>query len=281
MSMSTSDFNIFSVIRANALTIARYGVGFLIALWVVLPLLYSFSVSFRPPDEFFGAPHLIPHNPTLQAWERSYGTMSQPLVYSATIAVGTAILSLIITITGAYAFGRKEFYGKRAAFYVIILSLLFPYVLLVIPLADMWQTFGIYNTIPGLWLAYQAFVTPFALWILRDFFESLPTNLEESAMIYGCSEFTAFLRVVLPISAPALAAVAFLSFRAGWNDFLVSNMLTSGGGPQPATVVLFNTVAGTERKFWAEIMAQVFIIGIPPTIVYLTARRYLQEAFSV
>jgi ABC-type glycerol-3-phosphate transport system permease component len=248
-------------------------------LIIVPPFLYVLSVSLRTPAEIYQIV-LIPETITFQNYIYVYDEFSGPLLDSLFIASGTALLSMAITIPSAYAIGRKQFPGRQAAFYVIILALLFPHILLIIPISDIWNGIGLYDTIPGLWLAYQPFVTPFSLWILRDFFENLPKNLEEAAQVYGCTEFSAFIRVILPLAAPAVVAVGFLAFLAGWNDFLFANFLTTGTGPEPATVELFKNVGG-ELKFWETLMAQALVVGIPPAVLYMIGRKYLAKAFAV
>ncbi|MEF8789994.1 MAG: carbohydrate ABC transporter permease [Haloarculaceae archaeon] len=249
---------------------------------IVVPFVYVVSVSFRSPAEFFTAGiYLVPKEPTLEPWVSSFGSLAVPLKNSLLIASGTMIISLIITIPGAYVFGRKEFPGKRIGFYGIVVALMFPYIILVIPLADIWYDFQIHDTIPGMWIAYQTFVAPFAIWILRDFFEKLPTDLEEAARVYGCTQWGAFVRVILPLSAPAIAAVGFLAFLTGWNDYLFSSLLTTGSGVRPSIVVLFNTTTGGERNYWALIMAQTLIVGTPPAVLYMVARRHITNAFAV
>jgi len=247
-----------------------------------LPFVYVLSVSFQPLNEIFvQPPHWIPLDPTISGWTTAFDQLSTPLRNSLIIATGTAVLSLLITIPGAYVFGRKQFPGKEPLFLLVIIALLFPYILLIIPIADIWNTVGIYNTIPGIWLAYQVFVTPFAIWILRDFFQNLPVNIEEAAQVYGCTQFGAFVRVVLPISMPAIIAVGFLAFLTGWNDFLFSGALTTGNGPRPAVVELFITTTGSEQTDWNLLMAKTLMIGVPPAVLYMVARRQLGEAFSV
>lgn len=247
----------------------------------ILPFLYAFFVSFRPEPELVSSPHWIPQTVTFQWWERAFVQMGPYLWNSLVIASGTAIISMLITIPSAYAFGRQDFPGRKFGFYAIIVALTFPYIILVIPLSDIWDTIGIFDTVVGLWLAYQVFVTPFAIWILRDFFERLPPNLEEAAQVYGCSQWEAFYNVMLPLAAPGLVAVGFLAFLVGWNDFLFSNMLTTAGGPVPAVVQIFASAAGQERVFWGLLMAETLIIGLPPTILYMLSRRFLSEAFVV
>ncbi|QCC49380.1 carbohydrate ABC transporter permease [Halobellus limi] len=260
--------------------IALYGTLVVLLAMALLPFIYALSISFRPYSEVFGTVHWIPKNPTLDPWRTAFSDLATPLKNSFLIATGTAVLSLIITIPGAYVFGRKQFPGKDIAFYAIIVALLFPYILLIVPIVDIWNDFGLYNTIPGLWLAYQVFVTPFAIWILRDFFEGLPDNIEEAAQVYGCTQFSAFLRVILPLSMPAIIAVGFISFLVGWNDFLFANMLTTGSGPRPAVVQLFISTTGGEQTSWALLMAETILIGTPPTILYMISRRYLGNAFA-
>lgn len=249
---------------------------------IVLPVLYVISVSFRSPQEFFSSGvYLIPKEPTFQAWTDAIETLREPLMNSAQIATGTMILSLVITIPGAYVFGRKEFPGKRIGFYGIVSALMFPYIILIIPITDIWYDFNLHDTIPGMWLAYQTFVVPFAIWILRDFFEKLPEDLEEAAQVYGCTRIEAFYRVILPLSIPAIASVGFLAFLVGWNDYLFSSLLTTGAQVQPAIVTLFEITTGSERNYWALIMASTLLVGIPPAVLYMFARRHITNAFAV
>ncbi|MFB6136828.1 MAG: carbohydrate ABC transporter permease [Halobacteriaceae archaeon] len=262
-------------------TISSYGMIWFLALVIILPYLIVVFSSFKSSQAIFGSLYLIPRNPTLEPWTSAFADMGGPLFTSFIVGGGTAVLSLLITIPGAYAFGRKSFPGKELGFYVIITALLFPYIILVIPFRSWWLEYGLYNTIPGLWIAYQAFVTPFALWVLRDFFEGLPNNLEEAAQVYGLTQFQAFLRVILPLAGPAIIAVGFLSFLSGWNDFLFSNILTNNLGPQTAPVALFKTVHSGEQILWSRMMAATIIMGTPPLVLYLVARRYIGNAFAL
>lgn len=249
---------------------------------VIVPMVLAITVSFQPASEFFRTdPHLIPQNFTLDTWAEALTSLEEPLVNSALIAFGTMALAMVICIPAAYIFGRQEFPGREWGFRSIMVALLFPYILLIIPLTDTWYQTGLHNTIIGVVLAYQVFVTPFAIWILRDFFEGLPANLEEAAQIYGCSELQALYKVILPLSLPAVMATGFLAFLVGWNDFLFSNMLTTGTGPRPSVVQLFLETTGGDQVYWGLVVSMAFLVGIPPTILYLIARRHLSESFAV
>ena len=267
-------------LRDRLYSSAHYAVILVLLAVALLPFIYALSVSFRPYSEIFGPVHWIPRDPTLEAWRLALEELSTPLRNSFFIATGTAIISLVITIPGAYVFGRKDFLGKKPLFYSIIIALLFPYILLIVPIISIWDSLALYNTIPGLWIAYQVFVAPFALWILRDFFEKLPANIEEAAQVYGCTQFSAFLRVILPLSVPAIISVGFISFLVAWNDFLFANLLTTGSGPRPAVVTLFISTIGGETTSWALLMSETLLIGLPPTVLYMVSRRYLSNAFA-
>lgn len=261
------------------------GLRSLLLLFIIgvslLPIVYITLSSFKPPDEFFlPGLHWFPQEPTIDAWVQAFNVLRDPLITSSIVASGTTVIALLITIPGAYVFGRREFPGRKFIFYSIVISLLFPYIILIIPIADIWNDIGLYNTIPGIWLAYQVFVAPFAIWLLRDFFASLPTNIEEAAQVYGCTPFGAFFRVVLPLSAPGVMAVMFMAFLISWNDFLFANMILQAN-KQTAIVALFKSTQGGERTYWGMLMAEALIIGIPPTVLYMIARKKLTNAFAV
>lgn len=288
MSRATADSSLDSVretvdLKTMPFVVLRYGTLLMLLGTVLLPFLYALSVSVRPPSNFFAEGiYWFPKEPTLNSWVTAFEFLREPLVNTVLIATGTMVIALVVSVPSAYVFGRKQFPGKRLVFRFIIVTLLFPYVLLVIPISDLWLDLNLYNTIPGLWISFQVFIVPFAIWILRDFFADLPQDIEAAAQVYGCTQLEAFYRVILPLSAPALIAVGFLAFLIGWNDFLFSNFLTTGTGPRPAVVQMYvTTVGSTERVYWGQLMAQMFVIGTPPSVLYMISRRYLSNAFVV
>jgi ABC-type glycerol-3-phosphate transport system permease component len=248
---------------------------------VLLPYIYSVGTAFKPSQYIFQPKVMwVPPEFTLSHFEKAFSSIGDELINSILVGLGTAVLSLIITIPAAYIFGRKEFPGKRFAFFAVISALMFPYILLVVPITDMWRSINLYNTLPGMWIAFQVFVTPFAIWILQDFFAGLPPNIEEAGQIYGLTEFGSFVRVVLPLAVPALVAVGFLAFLTAWNNFLFINMLSTSEGPRTATVVIFFQMFGNERPQWGMTVAMALITGFPPMALYMFSRHYLSSAFS-
>jgi multiple sugar transport system permease protein len=264
----------------DAMDLLRYAITVVIAFVALAPPLYALSVSFRPQSEVFGPVHLIPHNPTVDPWVNFLADAGQNLLNSLIIATGVSLISLLIAVPGAYAFARKEFHGRRMIFYTIIFIILVPVVMLVVPVVSIARDLGVYNTVSGVWLALMIAVMPASIWILRDNFQKLPPNAEEAAMVYGTTQFGAFVRVILPLATPAIVAVAFLNFLGAWNEFLFTNLLTTDTGPKPAIVVLFGLLNEDTANPWPYIMAATFIIGIPPAVFYLAARSYLAKALE-
>lgn len=260
--------------------ILRGSLIFLVSAVSILPVLYGISMSLRPRSEVFGPVHFLPHEPTIEPYQNVLADIGVNLMNSLFLATGVAILVLFISIPGAYAFARLEFPGRRPLFYLIVLIMLLPLVGMVIPILTIWSRLGLYDTLIGLWFGILPGAIPISLWILRDYFQKLPDNLEEAAMVYGTSHFEAFIRVVLPVATPAMIAVGFLAFLGGWNEFLFSNLLTTGGGPRPAIVVLFSSLSIDSTNTWPYLMAMTFVIGIPPAIMYVVSRKYLEKALS-
>jgi ABC-type glycerol-3-phosphate transport system permease component len=261
--------------------LAYTGLIFVLSM-ILIPYSYIALTAFKTPGEVFEVGWL-PQEWSLEAWRYTFKTVEfQKYIFNSFIAgLGAAILSLFIAVPGAYIFGRKQFWGKEAFFYIITVALLFPYVLLIVPITITWIRIGLYDTLPGLWIAYQIFIIPFALWILRGFFAELPPSLEECAMVYGCTQFQAFYRVMLPLARPVIVSLLFLTFLIGWSDFLFSNMLTTGEGPRTASVILYVTAVGGERVEWEVLMVMTLMAGIPPVLLYILAQKQLMKTFAV
>ena len=257
------------------------GLFFILSL-VMIPFTYIGISAFKSPMEMFEV-KWWPDDWSLDAWRYILFDLKFHLyLFNSFLAgLGAAVIALFVAVPGAYIFGRKQFWGKNTFFYIITLAMLFPFVLLVVPLTIIWIDIGLYDTMAGLWIAYQVFILPFGIWMLRGFFAELPPSLEECAMVYGCTQFQAFYRVMLPLAKPVIVSLLFLSFLIGWSDFLFSNMLTTGDGPRTSSVIIYNTAVGGERVEWELMMVMTLMAGIPPVILYILAQQQLMKTFAV
>jgi ABC-type glycerol-3-phosphate transport system permease component len=258
-----------------------YGaLAFVLAL-ILIPYVYVVVTAFKAPGEIYETSWL-PREISLQAW-RDVFVINDFHVYlfnSLIAGVGSALLAVAISLPGAYIFARKEFPFREPFFYMIVGTLIFPFILLIVPITITWIRIGLFDTFIGLWLAFQIFAVPYSMWILRGYFAQLPRYLEEAAMVYGCTQFQAFYRVMLPLAKPVIVSVLFLAFLQGWSDFLFSNMLTTGDGPRTASVAIYVSTAGGERIEWELLMVMTLITGIPPVILYMLAQRHLSKTFA-
>lgn len=266
-------------INIDAFDVLRWVLIGAFSFIIIVPLVYALSVSFRARSEIYGR-HLIPQSPTLEHYEFFLEEAGGYLLNSVMLATGVSMLVLLVAIPGAYAFARKEFPHKKKIFYAIILIMLVPEVMLIIPVGQIIRWINLHDTIFGMWLALMIGGMPIAVWILRDNFQKLPPNTEEAAQVYGCTQFSAFLRVILPLATPAIIAVAFLTFLSAWTEFLFTNLLSTQNGAWPAIVFLFDLLNPDRPVDWTFTLAGAFIIAFPPMVFYALARRYLEKALD-
>jgi ABC-type glycerol-3-phosphate transport system permease component len=248
---------------------------------ILIPYTYVIVTAFKPAGEVFDVTW-FPQQFSIQAWIDVF-RINDFHIYlwnSLISGLGAAVLAMIIAVPGAYIFARKDFPGREPFFYMIVGTLIFPFILLIVPITITRIKIGLFNNFLGLWLAFQIFAVPYSMWILRGYFAQMPRFLEEAAMIYGCTQFQAFYKVVLPMAKPVIISVMFLAFLQGWSDFLFSNMLTTGDGPRTASVAIYVSSAGGERIEWEVLMVMTLITGIPPVILYMLAQKHITKTFQ-
>ncbi len=253
----------------------------LVLAMILIPYAYIIATAFKEPGEVFET-SWMPVKISLQAWIDVFTIFEfhKFLLNSLIAGLGSAMLAVFISLPGAYIFARKNFRFRETFFYMIVGTLVFPFILLIVPITIIWIKLGLFNTFVGLWLAFQIFAVPYCVWILRGFFAQLSPHLEEAAMVYGCTQFQAFYKVMVPLAKPVVISVLFLSFLYGWSDFLFSNMLTTGGGPQTASVAIYIATAGGERIEWEMLAVMTLVAGIPPVAVYMLAQKHLSQTFA-
>jgi ABC-type glycerol-3-phosphate transport system permease component len=258
-----------------------HGALALVLALVLIPYVYVIVTAFKPPEEIYDATW-VPQRISFDAWIEVFEVNRFHLYLWNSLVAGTgsAALAILIAVPGAYIFARKEFRFREPFFYMIVGTLIFPFILLIVPITITWIRIGLFDTFIGLWLAFQIFAVPYSMWILRGYFAGLPKNLEEAAMVYGCTQFQAFYRVMLPLAKPVIVSVLFLAFLQGWSDFLFSNMLTTGDGPRTASVAIYASTAGGERVDWQVLMVMTLLTGVPPVVLYMLAQKHLAKTFA-
>jgi multiple sugar transport system permease protein len=194
-------------------------------------------------------------------------------VNSLIVGVSSTATSVFVAALAAYPLAKNRFHGKRGVLGATLFLRMIPPVILVVPVYVFFNSIRLSNGLVSLFIVYTALNLPFAIWILRTFMMELPYELDESAFLDGCSPFSVFLKIVLPLTTPGIAVASIFSFRLSWNEFILSLVLTNRNTRTlPVAVSLYITDTGTE---WGKITAIATIIAIPAFIFTFTAARSL------
>lgn len=247
------------------------------ALILAFPVVWMVLTSFKPTEEIFSAvPSIIPENSTLAHYFNllTGTTYLRSLGNSIIVAISTAVAAILISTFFAYALSRFRMIGRNSLFVTLFVTQVFPSFLLLIPIFLIFSRLNLSNTILGLVLAHLTFAIPFSAMMLKSYFDALPVEIEQAAMVDGCGPIAVILRVVLPVSLPALTAVGLFSFILSWQEFLFA--LTLNQDPALRTVpVALNLMVGENAVVWGQLMAGATLVTIPAVILFLTFQRYL------
>jgi multiple sugar transport system permease protein len=257
--------------RRNALVL----VLIVLALLVALPFLWTFSTSLKPlPEVNRYPPEWV--SPTMSF--RPYVDMffylpfSVYTVNSLIVASSATVLTLVIGSLAGYGFSRFQFAGKDAMLMVFLLSQMLPGASVIIPLFQLTTRVGLYDTHIGLILIHTALLLPFVIWLLYGFFTAIPREVEDAALIDGCSRLDALRRVILPLALPGIGATALFAFLGSWNEFFFALLLTASDATRtiPVGIGLF---VGEYQDVWNQMSAAAVLFSVPPMIVFLLMRR--------
>jgi raffinose/stachyose/melibiose transport system permease protein len=251
-----------------------YAVLALFTLGVVYPLVAVVFDSLKSQNEFFADPWGWPLHLDLGNYSYAWGQAHIPLfvVNSAIVAGATALLTLVLSAAAGYTFARFRFRGRRALFLLFVVLLIVPAPVSIIPLYVIVSNLHLMDTYLALILPYTAAGLPFSIYLLRTFFASIPRELIDAARIDGCTELSAFVRVVLPISRAGLATVAILSFVGAWNEFFLALLFIHN--PDLLTLPLgLQTFFFQYHVQWPYYFAGLSTAIIPIVIVYLVLQR--------
>lgn len=246
---------------------------------ILFPIFWMASSSLKPAPELFARNlTMLPVNWTLENYRNVWQGTSFPTYFwnSFKVAAISTVFTVIISMYAAYAIARIRFPGRGAYSLLLLVTQMFPHILLVIPLFIIIQRIGLFNTHTALIISYTAFSLPFTIWMLRGFFEAIPHELEEAAAIDGASQLTAFHKVILPLAGPGIAAVTMFGFIRGWNEFLFALVFLQ-------TRDLFTLPIGLasfqeEYTFrWDLIMAGSGIITLPVLFFFLLMQRFIVQ----
>lgn len=268
--------------RSVASTVLNALVIFAMLVWVI-PTIGLLISSVRPEREVLttgwwtvlNSPLKITQY-TLQNYQQVVSTQGVGLGFRNSFIIASigTVLPVILAAFAAFGFSHLEFKGKTAFYAIIVGLIVVPLQMTFVPILRAYNRLGLSGTFLGLWLAHTGYGLPFAVFMLSNFFRALPKDIFESSYIDGASPATAFFRVALPLSVPALASLVIFQFLWVWNDLLVA-LIYLGGTPDVAPLTMrLSSLVGSYGQSWHLLCSAAFISIIVPLLVFLSLQKY-------
>ncbi len=266
--------------RRRAKLLITY-VGLIITMVVILsPYLWLILTSFKDRVDAFAIPPKILFKPTLDNYQVAFGQkgFTQNLVNSMIVSTMSTALALVIGVPAAYSLARWRFRANNLFMLFLLSARMLPAIVLAVPLFILFNDVGLIDNYAALVLAYLTFNLPFSVWMMRGFFLSVPSEVDEAAVIDGCSYFGAFFRAVLPLTYGGIAATAIFCMINSWNEFLFALILTGRHtATLPVAIPQLLTPWGT---FWGQIAAVGTVTTIPVLVFAFAVQKYLVRGMT-
>jgi arabinogalactan oligomer/maltooligosaccharide transport system permease protein len=256
-------------------------------LFAIYPVYFAFLVSIRPngqllslnlPDMFFPATGVSfdSYNTVMFGKTPFFNWVSNSLL----IAGLTALASLLLATSAAFTISRFKFRGRNALLIMFLAIQAFPGVLALNAITNLLVKLGLYGNSLGLIIAYSAGTIVFCTWNLKGYFDTIPVEIEESALIDGCNPFQSFFLILLPLSIPAIAITAFFGFLAGWGEFALASAIIPAPAAKQTLPVALNALAQSTSVPWGQFAAASMLVAIPTMILFLFMQRFLQSGLT-
>jgi len=264
--------------KTKLLVIINLFLSIIIISLVLLPVIWSVSFSFKPKNEQFITPTtFFSNNYTLENYKDAlYPEFIRYIINSVIVSFGAALITLVISIFSAYAFSRLKFYGRRSLLVVIILSQLIPITAIIIPIYQLLKSLSLINTYFGLMLSYLSFTVPVSIWMLKGFFDNISTDIEEAALIDGCTKLSAFIRIVIPISKPGIAATVIWSVIATWQEVIYALAIITSKHMRTISVGILDFIGQWVIDF-GTLFAGAIVVSVPIVVFFIFLQRYFVE----
>ena len=247
--------------------------------FAMAPFVWVLLASFKTRAELYAMPLIwLPSSLSVanyvEAWTSKLTPFSRFFANSLWVSSVTMVATTVISVLAGYALARFRFAGRQTLMLVFLATQMFPAVLLIAPLLSQWHALGLIDTYQALIYSNFSFTVPFTVWMLVGYFESIPRELEESALMDGCGRFGALCRVVLPLAAPGVAATAIFAFVSSWSELLFAITFTSQTEMRTLSAGLLFMVGQYEIQ-WGQLSAGVIISTLPVAVLFTFLQRHL------
>ena len=287
ISRITSSLNLHGLKNWKNKHFERYDSPFIIIIIYIIiiiaciiafyPLLNVFSVSLRPQNNLFSTTlEIIPKDWTFDNYRYAIVNtrLSLWLKNSLIVSTAVAIIGVVFSASAGYAFSRFRFYGHRPGMIILLVTQMFPAPMLLLPTYVILSKLGLKDQLIGLAIPYTALVVPFGVWLLKGYFDTIPKDIEESAYIDGCSFFSAFTKIIIPLSKPALAIAVLYSWMTAWTEYVIARVIVSQATKQTLPVGLVY-LQGEFNTLWGVYSAAALMTSIPVIILFVALSRHL------
>jgi ABC-type glycerol-3-phosphate transport system permease component len=251
-------------------------------VFAISPLLWGLSTSLKPLAQIFlYPPRILPWPVSLENFVKVWTESYFPIYFRNSLLVNavSVVVSLTLAVHAAYGLARFSFRGKTALLLALLATSMIPGIAILVPLYNLSVQTGLYNSFTGLIIVYSAWNIPMLVWLLKGFFETIPIELEEAAMVDGCSRTHAFYLVVLPLVAPGLLAGAIMTMMFVWNDFLIGFTLTISESRRLLPVGLFAYISNVGID-WGQLTAASMIALLPMVFAFLVMQKWLVQGLT-
>lgn len=270
----------FSWVWNGGIAIILLAVG----LWTLFPMYWMLVTSLKSNTEVFHVtPELWPSRPNFQSYsDLLFGsnTIFRYFNNSVITSVGTVLIAIVFSTFAGYALSRLKFRLRRPLLIGILVTQMFPLVVLLIPLYLLYVSTQMINTYTGLILGFTSFTIPFGIWMIKGFVDTVPLEIEEAAMIDGCGRFKSMMIIVFPLIIPGIVATGVFSFMDAWNNLLFPLVLVNDVNMKTLPPGMILAFAGQFKHDWTGMMAASTIVTVPVVIAFVLLQRYLVEGLT-
>jgi N,N'-diacetylchitobiose transport system permease protein len=267
--------------RSKAGTVFANSAGIIFTIIMIFPAYWVINTAFKPGNEVLQfTPSFFPENPTLDNFISAFKAplFMQDLLNGLIVTAFAVAGALVVGFMAALAIARFQFYGRKAIILVVLAVQLVPFLALLIPLYLMLNKAGLTNSLVGVSITYLVLILPYTVWTLRGFIAAIPRELDEAALIDGCTRFQTFWRIILPLTGPGLVATSVYGFIQAWNEFIIINTLNS---PEKQNLMAWLLQNQTNRgTAWGPLMAGAIITSLPVVIFFLIIQRNIASGLT-
>lgn len=268
---------------AFTLIVPTHGILIGYCLLTLYPVSRAFTISLRPTGSLTSTSlAIIPPGATFDNYTSLFNKTDffLWLYNSITISLAVSFVGLAVSATSAYSFSRFRFPGRAPGLLLLLTTQMIPAGMLLIPIFVIVSNLGLQNNIIGLILAYTTTAVPFSIWILKGYYDTIPYDLEEAGLVDGASRLTAFIRLILPISTPALMTVFLFNFMSAWSEWQVANIILKAKGLLTWPIGL-NSLIGQFATNWGTYSAASLMVTIPVLLLFLYSSRYMISGLTL